>query len=412
MPRTGDRTARRIGCGERLTAALVVVLFSVTPAANQIYRYTDSQGVVHITNVGGSEPAETTAANHPPNLPIMRSSAFVDPNRLGPSNPHPKEAASPKIIKHVDKSGVIRITNRTRRTTTAAGQPPKPVGPVQKLAAAPLRAVSPMPTAAVGAKAGAGLSVPQGLIHCRQDDQGVLHISNSLPKAVVKTSVPPLESNGCHYTIATGFPAVDPQSELTPTLALAQMMRQLPETIVKSVSQIRIGLDRRGILRVSNVLPSILNFAPRGLMPSYTQCPPVFHPMVQEAARRYYLPVPLIHAVIKVESDFVPGAISPQGAQGLMQLMPATANSLGVKDPFCPRENVLAGCLYLRLLLNYFHQSLPLALAAYNAGYPRVVTAGYRVPDIKETRDFVTRVIGLYLHYEKLQQSLWSPGGV
>jgi len=81
---------------------------------------------------------------------------------------------------------------------------------------------------------------------------------------------------------------------------------------------------------------------------------------------------------------------------GLMQLMPGTASDLGVRDPYCPRENVLAGCRYFRYLLDTFNQSLPLALAAYNAGAHRVVNAGYRVPGIKETQEFVTDVLENY----------------
>jgi soluble lytic murein transglycosylase-like protein len=79
-----------------------------------------------------------------------------------------------------------------------------------------------------------------------------------------------------------------------------------------------------------------------------------------------------------------------------MQLMPGTANLLGVQDPFNPRENILAGCRYLRDRLDRFKGSLPLAVAAYNAGDSRVVAAGYTIPDIKETRDFVRSVLELY----------------
>ncbi len=121
-----------------------------------------------------------------------------------------------------------------------------------------------------------------------------------------------------------------------------------------------------------------------------------FEPIIIEAALSYNLPFHLIHAVIKAESNFVPWAVSPKGAMGLMQLMPGTADSLGVRDPFCPRENILAGCRYLRILLNCFHDNLPLALAAYNAGYQRVINAGYQIPNIRETQDFVTQVLWRY----------------
>jgi soluble lytic murein transglycosylase-like protein len=125
------------------------------------------------------------------------------------------------------------------------------------------------------------------------------------------------------------------------------------------------------------------------------QASPYLQAIILEAALAYQLPVPLIEAVIKVESNGVPWAVSPKGAMGLMQLMPGTAEFLRVQDPFCPRENVLAGCRYLRLLLDLF-QDVPLAVAAYNAGYQRVINCGYRIPEIKETQDFVTQVLGRY----------------
>jgi soluble lytic murein transglycosylase-like protein len=120
-------------------------------------------------------------------------------------------------------------------------------------------------------------------------------------------------------------------------------------------------------------------------------------PIIQEASLLYGLPVPLIQAVIKAESNFYCWAVSPKGAMGLMQLMPETAASLGVKDPFNPRENIHGGCRYLRLMLDNLRGSLPLALAAYNAGYQRVVSCGFQIPPIKETQGFVTEVLGRYL---------------
>jgi soluble lytic murein transglycosylase-like protein len=119
-------------------------------------------------------------------------------------------------------------------------------------------------------------------------------------------------------------------------------------------------------------------------------------PIIQEASLLYGLPVPLIQAVIKAESNFYCWAVSPKGAMGLMQLMPGTAASLGVKDPFNPRENIHGGCRYLRLMLDYLKGSLPLALAAYNAGYQRVVSCGFQIPPIQETQGFVTEVLGRY----------------
>ena len=128
---------------------------------------------------------------------------------------------------------------------------------------------------------------------------------------------------------------------------------------------------------------------------------PALQSCIIEAAQLYQLPIPLILAIIRKESNFAHQAVSPKGAMGLMQLMPGTAASLGVRDPFDPRENILAGCRYFRFLLNYFKGNLPLALAGYNAGYQRVISAGFQVPAIKETQEFVTQVMGLYYLLEK-----------
>ena len=112
---------------------------------------------------------------------------------------------------------------------------------------------------------------------------------------------------------------------------------------------------------------------------------------IQEASRTYAVPVPLIRAVIHVESAGNAGAISPKGAQGLMQLMPATAVALGVRDPFDPRDNVLAGTRFLRVLLDAFGGDVPLSLAAYNAGLDAVLR--YRgVPPYPETRQYLSRI--------------------
>lgn len=119
---------------------------------------------------------------------------------------------------------------------------------------------------------------------------------------------------------------------------------------------------------------------------------------IREAASLYVLPVELVRAVIRVESNFDPDAISHANAQGLMQLIPATAERMLVTDPFDPRQNILGGTRYLRVLANLFNGNLRLTLAAYNAGENAVIR--YRgIPPYEETQNYVTKVIEHYNRY-------------
>jgi len=103
----------------------------------------------------------------------------------------------------------------------------------------------------------------------------------------------------------------------------------------------------------------------------------------------------LVHAVIKVESNFNPYAMSKKGAMGLMQLMPQTATELNVKNTFSPKENIYGGGKYLRDLMDRYEGNLSLALAAYNAGETTVKRWG-TIPPIRETQNYVKRILSLY----------------
>lgn len=104
----------------------------------------------------------------------------------------------------------------------------------------------------------------------------------------------------------------------------------------------------------------------------------------------------LVKAVMKAESNFNPQAVSPKGAQGLMQLMPDTARHMSVYDPFDPDDNIRGGTRYLRLLDETFQGNLELILAAYNAGPNRVKEHNMNIPPFEETRNFIKRVKHYY----------------
>ncbi len=167
----------------------------------------------------------------------------------------------------------------------------------------------------------------------------------------------------------------------------------------------------RGVRVVMRTRPARPDDAPRatgGTRDGSTERYTRYDAYIQEAAALYHLPVAFIRAVIRVESDYHLGAISRVGAQGLMQLMPGTAERMGVRDAFDPRQNILGGTRYLRILANDFRGDLILTIAAYNAGEGAVVR--HRgVPPYAETQRYVQRVLGWYYHYLQVEQGLAAP---
>ncbi len=117
--------------------------------------------------------------------------------------------------------------------------------------------------------------------------------------------------------------------------------------------------------------------------------------LADQIARQHRVDPTLVHAIIRVESDYDSTAVSSKGAMGLMQLIPQTAVRYGVGNPFDPRQNIEGGVTYLKYLLNLFHGNLRLALAAYNAGENSVIKWG-GIPPITETQQYVQKVTQLY----------------
>jgi len=121
-------------------------------------------------------------------------------------------------------------------------------------------------------------------------------------------------------------------------------------------------------------------------------------PLIEKTAKNLRLHPGLLHAIVLVESAYNPKATSKKGAQGLMQLMPGTAERYGVTDAYDPLQNLEGGARYLKDLLTMFKYDLKLALAAYNAGEGAVKKYGNAIPPYPETQNYVTKVMG---HYRK-----------
>jgi soluble lytic murein transglycosylase-like protein len=116
--------------------------------------------------------------------------------------------------------------------------------------------------------------------------------------------------------------------------------------------------------------------------------------LIREAGALYRVSPTLIRAVMQAESAFDRLAVSSAGAMGLMQLMPETAGTYEIVDPFDPRENIMGGTRLLRELLDAHHQNIPLVLAAYNAG-PAAVARYGGVPPFRETQGYVDKIVTL-----------------
>lgn len=181
------------------------------------------------------------------------------------------------------------------------------------------------------------------------------------------------------------------------TLLLAQGART-------SIADIYRFKDEKGVWHFTNINNDIRY---RLFIRTYAKKPEKYiadygH-IIDQASERFKIDPHLIKAVIKAESDFDNGAVSGKGAQGLMQLMPKTADEMEVDNPFNPEENIFGGTRYLSILLERFDNDKSLALAAYNAG-PEKVVAHNGVPPYDETKNFVRKVLNYYEEYRSLNR--------
>lgn len=187
---------------------------------------------------------------------------------------------------------------------------------------------------------------------------------------------------------------------------------KLTETPVQTRSQRRVDEDRllrtiasKSQSQATKQMYDRFFFAPEALPMynfNYSVTPQNIRAHIHNAALAHQVDPMLVKAVIKAESNFNPNAISPKGAQGLMQLMPGTARDLKVRDPFDIRQNIFGGTKYLRQMLDLFGGDVELSLAAYNAGPNRVALAGV-IPRIPETQAYVAKVLRHYKAYRSGQ---------
>lgn len=157
-----------------------------------------------------------------------------------------------------------------------------------------------------------------------------------------------------------------------------------------------MGAPATGMTGLMGVMPGASMMPPAATPPTGTSASPAqFDDFIKEASEKWNVDPSLVRAVIQQESAFNPNATSSCGAQGLMQLMPETARSLGVNNAYDARENILGGTRYLRGLLDRFKGDTRLALAAYNAGAGNVQKYG-GVPPFAETQNYVAKIMSNY----------------
>jgi soluble lytic murein transglycosylase len=158
-------------------------------------------------------------------------------------------------------------------------------------------------------------------------------------------------------------------------------------------------VDENGVLHYSDA-PSVNAYFPHSgyMLDGYST--DRYDSIIRQAARRYNLDFELVKAIVKVESNFNPRAVSRSGALGLMQIMPFNLGPLDIENPYNPWQNIMGGSRFFRQILNRFNGDVKLALAGYNAG-PNSVARYGGIPPFRETVNYVRKVMRCYRRYKR-----------
>lgn len=164
-------------------------------------------------------------------------------------------------------------------------------------------------------------------------------------------------------------------------------------------ADIYLFIDSQGVLHFTNAPTSSQYTLYIKERPKPATATKKYDGIIQEASNTFGLSFSLLKAMIKVESDFDSRAVSKKGALGLMQIMPQNLQAFNIREPYDPKDNIMGGARYFKSLIERFEGKLPLALAAYNAG-PTIVDKYRNIPPIKETQDYVKKVMKYFYIYK------------
>jgi hypothetical protein len=220
---------------------------------------------------------------------------------------------------------------------------------------------------------------------------------------IVAVFVPYLYENQKHIESVVGKPTVSNEV----TTSVSSHPRQIPTMEPKADPGMGAMLDRSSGLEIlSSLKEEAAAERPErnALSVHCKKTEALWQPIILRAANRHQVDPALVKAMIMVESSYNPRAISRRGARGLMQLMPKTAEALGVGDSFDPEHNINAGVKYFRKLLNRFNGDVKLALAAYNAG-SRKVRLYQGVPPFRATHSYIRKVLEYHQYYREMMAS-------